>query len=76
MIANIAPTGRQLQEAVERIANSMLVALSSTFASKKPLTFTLADCVSGRFIQTYFEFLCQSEDSNPAVCDIATSAHQ
>lgn len=76
LIASIAPTGRQLQEAVERIANNMLVALSSTFASKKPLAFTLADCVSGRFIQKYFEFLCQSEDSNLAVCDISTSAHQ
>ena len=70
-----APTGPQLQEAVERISNNMLVALSSTFTAKEPLAFLLADCISGRFIQKYFEFLCQCGDNNLPVCDLAASTN-
>lgn len=69
-----AQTGLQLQEAVTNLSNNMLVALSSTLATNKPLLFSLADCVSGRFIQQYFEFLCQSESSRPEACDIATAS--
>lgn len=65
---------RQVQEVAARISGNMLVALSSTLAATKPLTFTLADCVSGRFIQKYFEFLCQAEEGHLAVCDIGALA--
>jgi len=68
-------TEGQLKEALARISDNMLVALSSIFHDHRQLNFSLADVISGRFIQTYFEFLCQSEGDTLSLCTIASSAN-
>jgi Fe-S-cluster containining protein len=47
----------QIHELLVRISSNMLYALTSTFPAEKELTFMLADTVSGRFVQEYFEYL-------------------
>jgi protein-tyrosine phosphatase/Fe-S-cluster containining protein len=47
----------QIHELLVRISSNMLHALTSTFPTEKNLTFVLADTVSGRFVQGYFEYL-------------------
>ena len=50
----------QIHELLVRISSNMLYALTSTFPAEKELTFVLADTVSGRFVQEYFEYLAGS----------------
>jgi protein-tyrosine phosphatase/Fe-S-cluster containining protein len=47
----------QIHELLARISTNMLYALTSTFPAEKELTFMLADTISGRFVQQYFEYL-------------------
>jgi hypothetical protein len=56
--------GDQIALALESISANMLYALSSVFPEKNGLTFPLAEAVSGRFIQKYFESLIGLPDLN------------
>lgn len=47
----------QINELLVIISNNILYALTSNFPTEKELTFVLADTVSGRFVQKYFEYL-------------------
>lgn len=47
----------QIHELLARISANMLYALTSTFPTEKEITFRLADTISGRFVQQYFEYL-------------------
>jgi Fe-S-cluster containining protein len=55
----------QISSTVTKISANMLYALSSLFFEGNVLTFLLADAVSGRFIQTFFEFLNRSPNVGP-----------
>jgi hypothetical protein len=57
----------QIRDTLTKISANMLYALSSLFSEGDTLTFLLADAVSGRFIQTFFEFLNRSQDAGPVV---------
>jgi hypothetical protein len=57
----------QIRDTLTKISANMLYALSSHFLAVDALTFPLADAVSGRFIQTFFEFLSQSQDVGPVL---------
>lgn len=50
----------QMHELLVRISSNMWYALTSTFPAEKELTFLLADTVSGRFVQKYFEYVAGS----------------
>ena len=43
------------------ISRNVFFALSGSFLEKKPLSFSLADTVSGRFVQEYFYYLASLE---------------
>lgn len=51
----------QVRNTLAKISADMLYALSSLFTEGDELTFLLPDVVSGRFIQTFFEFLARSQ---------------
>jgi len=51
-----------LQGGLNQVSAGMLYALTSLFSAGDTLTFPLADAVSGRFIQRYFEFLSQIKE--------------
>jgi Fe-S-cluster containining protein len=53
-----------VQDALVKISTDMFYALTSLFPEGEPPTFTLADAVSGRFIQDYFVFLSRLQDLN------------
>ena len=51
----------QVHDAAARTSRNMLHALTSSFPAEEALTFTLADTVSGKFVQQYFEYLAKSQ---------------
>jgi hypothetical protein len=55
----------RIRGTLTKISANMLYALSSLFSEGEMLTFLLADAVSGRFIQTFFELLNRSQDGGP-----------
>lgn len=55
----------QVRDTLTRISANMLYALSSLFLEQEALTFSLADAVSGRFIQAFFDFHSRLQDAGP-----------
>ena len=51
---------QQIRDALTRNSTTLLLALTSILPSEQEFTFTLADTVSGKFVQQYFERLAQS----------------
>lgn len=51
----------QVRDVAARISRNMLHALTSSFSAEETLTFTLADTVSGKFVQQYFEYLAKGQ---------------
>jgi Fe-S-cluster containining protein len=52
----------QVRSTLAKISADLLYALTSLFPEGDALTFALADAVSGRFIQTFFECFNRSQD--------------
>jgi hypothetical protein len=61
-IREVRATIEKMQNLLARISANMLHALSSSFPGNGALRFTLADTVSGRFVQQYFQFLANSQN--------------
>jgi hypothetical protein len=51
---------QHIRNALTRTSKALLHALTSTLPSEQKFSFTLADTVSGKFVQQYFERLAQS----------------
>ncbi len=55
---------RVVNETLANISRDVLFVLSGVFPEKKELLFSCPDTVSGRFIQSYFNYLvtCKGDD--------------
>jgi Fe-S-cluster containining protein/protein tyrosine phosphatase (PTP) superfamily phosphohydrolase (DUF442 family) len=58
------PLNNEVGDALTTISANMLYALSSMLSGANDLIFSLADAVSGRFVQKYFELLVRTQDYN------------
>jgi Fe-S-cluster containining protein len=54
----------EVRDALTTISANMLYALSSMLSGANDLIFSMADAVSGRFVQKYFELLVRTQDYN------------
>jgi protein-tyrosine phosphatase len=51
----------QVRDGAARTSRNMFYALTASFPAEEGLTFTLADTVSGKFVQQYFDYLAKNQ---------------
>ncbi len=60
-VTGLSMSREEIDALLFNISRNMFFALSGTFLDKKALHFSIADTVSGRFVQEYFHYLSRKE---------------
>jgi hypothetical protein len=58
--------GQDLEPGLDDLSRSLFLAFTRSFAPDPPLSFTLPEVVSGKFVQVFFHRLMQAEDRTRA----------